>query len=67
MFLRNKFEAISKDRQKNTKYIADILGVTCGTLYKKMAQRTDFTRGEVQAIKDALNLTEEEIISIFYA
>lgn len=67
MFRRNKFEAILKDREKDLNYIASVLGVSRNTVYKKVAQRTDFTRGEVQAIKESLGLTEEETINIFYA
>ncbi len=48
------------------KNLAKYLGINRATLYKKLAQITDFTRAEVQAIKEYLCLTKDEMMDIFY-
>lgn len=67
MFKRNLFEAALKARGKTAADIASRLSINRATLYKKLAQTTDFTRGEVQDIKDYLGLSAQEAMSIFYA
>ena len=67
MFQRNMFEAALKMRGKNLGDIAVCLGKNRCTVYKKVSQETDFTRAEVQQIKDYLGLSAQETIDIFYA
>lgn len=66
MFQRNLFEAALKTRSKTLSDIAEHLEINRGTLYKKVSQITDFTRAEVQEIKEFLNLSTQETMSIFY-
>lgn len=67
MFMRNRFEAALKLRGKTIADTAAILHLNRGTLYKKMRQETDFSRAEVQTLKDALGLSTAETMDIFYA
>ena len=67
MFKRNLFEAALKARGVAIAEIAARLKINRATLYKKMAQTTDFTRAEVQAIKEMLCLSTQEAMEIFYA
>ena len=67
MFKRNLLEAALKAKGKTVGEMAERLGVNRATLYKKMAQTSDFTRGEVQTIKEFLHLSTQEAMEIFYA
>ena len=67
MFRRNMLEAYMKIRGKNLGDIAVCLGKNRCTVYKKMSQETEFTRSEIQKIKDLLELSSQETIDIFYA
>ena len=67
MFMRDRFEAALKLRGKTIADTAAILHLNRSTLYKKMRQETDFSRAEVQMLKDALGLSNTETLDIFYA
>lgn len=67
MFRRNMFEAILKMRGKKLSDVSDFLQVNRSTIYKKVSQETDFTRAEVQKIKEFLELSEQETVDIFFA
>ena len=67
MFCRNKFEAALKIKGASMTELADYLKLNRATLYKKVAQQSDFTRAEIQSIKTFLNLSAEEVMDIFYA
>lgn len=48
--------------------LADRIGVTRSTIYRKMSKNGDaFTVGEANRIVEILHLTAEEAISIFFA
>ena len=61
------FEAILKMRGKKLSDVSDFLQVNRSTIYKKVSQETDFTRAEVQKIKEFLELSEQETVDIFFA
>jgi DNA-binding NtrC family response regulator len=66
LFYRNKLEAAMKLRCVKVENLAKHLGINRATFYKKLAQRSDFTRSEVQAIKEYLQLSAKEVMEIFY-
>ncbi len=67
MFKRNLFEAAMKKSSRKVGDVAACLKINRTTLYKKLAQKTDFTRAEVQSIKEYFGLTTQETMEIFYA
>ena len=40
--------------------------MTASAFYKKLRRETEFTREEIQVISDVLNLTDEQLLSIFF-
>ena len=40
--------------------------ISLPTMYNKMRGDTEFTRSEIQAIKEVLNLSDAEVIDIFF-
>lgn len=46
--------------------LAVAIGINASTMTRKLKQGT-FTRAEINAISDILQLTDEEIIAIFFA
>lgn len=47
--------------------LAEAIGISKKTLYMKINGDTSFTQKEISAIATALNLTNDEIIMIFFA
>lgn len=46
--------------------LAVAIGINASTMTRKLKQGT-FTRAEIYAISDVLQLTDEEVIAIFFA
>lgn len=46
--------------------LAEILGVSKTTVYRKLYGSTDWTRGDIAAISDALSLDCDRIVEIFF-
>lgn len=67
MFDRNKLRAKIVEKGFTMEKLAKILGIDSATLYRKMSMKSDFTRNEIVMIKDALEMTVDEINSIFFA
>lgn len=67
MFQDNLFRAKLKARRKTVKDIAEAVGVSEATLYRKINGTSDFTRNEIQLIRQYLNLCAEEVDEIFFA
>ena len=40
--------------------------ISLPTMYNKMGGDTEFTRSEIQAIKEVLNLSDAEVMDIFF-
>lgn len=59
-----------KDAIKNSgmsvTYIANILGITRGALYKKLDNITEFKASEIVLLKNILNLSDKERDDIFF-
>lgn len=54
------------ERRTNVSEIAVKIGVDKATLYRRIADGSTFTIGEVEKIAAVLNLTHDEAISIFF-
>lgn len=67
MFDKNKLKAKFVEKGLSMEQIAQILGINPTTLYRKMASETEFTRNEIAMLKSELNISLEEINSIFFA
>ena len=62
MFDRNLFNA---GQTKAT--VAAHLEINEATLYRKSAGASEFTRDEIQKLKEFLNLTDSEAMKVFFA
>lgn len=67
MFMVNLFKAKLKEMNKSVPDIAAVIGVNQATLHRKMNGTSDFTRNEIQLMRYALGLTDEEMKNIFFA
>ncbi|WP_414601403.1 helix-turn-helix domain-containing protein [Gemmiger sp.] len=67
MFRQNLFKAKLIENDMTTRDMAGIIGCNEATLYRKMNGVSDFTRNEIQLIKQALNLSSAEVEDIFFA
>lgn len=67
MFMVNLFKAKLKELNKTVPEIAAVIGVNQATLHRKMNGTSDFTRNEIQLMRYALGLTDEEMRNIFFA
>lgn len=65
MFNRELFEEKIRKANKTIVGIARFLGINRSTLYRKMNQTVDFTRGEMVKLKSYLNLSTQEFMEIF--
>ena len=54
------------DRNVSLKELSKRSGITSATLYRKLNGQSDIYLTEIKAITDALNLTSEEMDSIFF-
>ena len=67
MFKVNLFKAKLAELSKTVPEVARVIGVNETTLYRKMNGSSDFNRNEIQLIRYALDLTDEEMKNIFFA
>lgn len=67
MFKANLFKAKLAEKGVTLREIAYAMGCNEATLYRKMQGQSDFTRNEIQLIKHTLELTTDEIETIFFA
>ncbi len=67
MFNRNKFRAKMLEAGVTVESLATTLGVNEATIYRKMSGNSDFLRNEIQLIKHKLSLTDDDVVSIFFA
>lgn len=65
----NKDEFCGKVRSKGftLEKIAHIIGVNPATLTRKLNGISDFTRNEIELLRKSLNLTNDEVMIIFFA
>ena len=67
MFNKNLFKSKYIEHNLNAADVAVILGINPATLARKMSGESDFTRNEIQLFRAALNLSAEDIASIFFS
>lgn len=61
----NKLRAKIVERGMNVEELAEIIGMTGTTLYRKLRAPLKITIGEAIQMKDVLKLTDEEALEIF--
>lgn len=67
MFKSSLFRDALFAHQKTIREAASAIGVNEATLYRKISGKSDFTRNEIQLLRQFLYLTSEEVDSIFFA
>lgn len=67
MFRKNMFRAKLAEAGITLKEAAAIIGVSETTLYRKENGQSDFTRNEIQLLKQALKLSPKDVEAIFFA
>ena len=67
MFDRNLFNYFIARAGKSKSAVAAHLGINEATLYRKSTGASEFTRDEIQKLKDFLNLTDSEAMRVFFA
>lgn len=61
----NRLRAKIIERGMNVEELADIIGMSSQTLYRKLRAPLKITIGEAIQMKDVLKLTDEEALDIF--
>ena len=67
LFKKNEFKAEVVRRDKTLEDVARAIGIDIATLHRKMNGVSDFNRSEIEKVIKFLNLTNEEILRIFFA
>lgn len=65
-FMKNRLKENLEQQGITLQGLSEILGITYQTLSKKMNGHVDFTKTEIQLMKDILGLTAEQIDYIFF-
>ena len=55
------------EKGTNIKKLSEVIGISVSAFYQKLNKDGDFRRNEIKAIRDYLNLTEQEVNSIFFS
>ena len=67
MFKENLFKSKLAEKSITLREIAASIGCNEATLYRKMKGQSDFTRNEIQLVKQKLGLSAAEVEAIFFA
>ena len=67
MFKKNEFRAVMGLREMTVLQLAERLNINPSTLSKKINGHVDFSRDEVASIRRELNLSDSDVIRIFFA
>lgn len=67
MFDRNKFRAKVIENGLTMEQVADKMNINTATLYRKMNGESDFTRKEMQLLRNILSLNTKTADEIFFA
>ena len=67
MFCENKFRGKVAECRMTLTGLSAAIGINPATMNRKMSGESDFTRSEIQKIRNILNLTDDELNSIFFA
>ena len=66
MFDRNLFNYYIARANQTKGAVAAHLGINEATLYRKSTGASEFTRDEIQKLKEFLNLTDSEAMKVFF-
>ena len=67
MFDRDLFNYYVARAQQTKATVSAHLGIDPATLYRKSTGASEFTRDEIQKLKEFLNLSAEEAMRVFFA
>lgn len=67
MFDKNKFRAKIIESGLTTEKLANVLGINAATLYRKINGNSDFSRSEIQILRQVLNMSPQAMDEIFFA
>ena len=67
MFDRNLFNYYMAEAGQTKTTVSAHLGIDPATLYRKSHGTSEFTRDEIQKLKEFLRLTNEQAMSVFFA
>ncbi|WP_289002331.1 helix-turn-helix transcriptional regulator [uncultured Megasphaera sp.] len=67
MFDEPLFRYMMNRKKLSMSAVADQLGMNEVTLYRKIKGKSDFSRAEIQALKNILGMSNAECISVFFA
>lgn len=62
-----KLKGLIVEKETTQEALADMIGIDRSTFYRKMKNDGNFLLKEAKDIKEALNLTNEEAVDIFFA
>jgi len=57
---------ICSEHNKSFEDLARAIGVNLSTFYRKLSGESDFSRNEIQIIRDQLHLSSEDVDKIFF-
>jgi transcriptional regulator with XRE-family HTH domain len=67
MFKANLFRAKLKEFDKTIDDMAVVLGISSATVSRKINGSSEFKRNEIQLLRYALKLSDDEVNAIFFA
>lgn len=67
LFQKNEFKAEVVRRNLTLENVATAIGIDAATLHRKMNGVSDFYRSEIEKIIKYLNLSNEDVLRIFFA
>ena len=67
LFQKNEFKAEVVRRNLTLENVANDIGIDVATLHRKMSGVSDFYRSEIEKIIKFLNLSNEDVLRIFFA
>lgn len=67
MFQKNEFKAELVRRGLSVEQVAKMLGIDTVSLYRKMNGESDFFRNEIDVLRRKLNLSDADLLKIFFA
>ena len=66
MFEKNEFRAAVVRNGMTIEELAKCIGINAATLHRKMSGVSDFTRMEINRICKVLDLTNDDMVKIFF-
>ena len=66
-FQKNELKAEIIRKGYSIAEVAKAVGIDVASLHRKMSGKSDFYRSEIQKIREILNLSEQDLLRIFFA